>query len=276
MASADTVLAMKGMAADPLKRKLLLKDATCMGGLIMVLSNPDPKIVISALETLILMADTNDHRRVLRDFIGMMEQLETIINSQKKCDARVHNLAEKLYVMITETSEPQTPLKDTSNSMPNSRKNSACKNKSLQGHRTRHITLQIRGLLDKTDRDVLMRLVLQVKGVISVTFDMNKKRCFLRVKPDIKPETVVQAVAKSMTMTAQQVVKDEYGAEVLVSFGANPQDMDKENTTLPDYLPEDPDSPKADSHSVARIKKDDKKSGWLSSAATFITNSFYW
>lgn len=104
------------------------------------------------------------------------------------------------------------------------RKNSACKNKSLQGHRTRHITLQIRGLLDKvyslikqqslsgyicnashvnivngsftvggffywqTDRDVLMRLVLQVKGVISVTFDMNKKRCFLRVKPDIKPE----------------------------------------------------------------------------------------
>lgn len=33
-----------------------------------------------------------------------------------------------------------------------------------------------------------MRLVLQVKGVISVTFDMNKKRCFLRVKPDIKPE----------------------------------------------------------------------------------------
>lgn len=64
--------------------------------------------------------------------------------------------------------------------------------------------------------------------------------------------------------------------KVLVSFGANPQDIDKENTTLPDYLPEDPDSPKADSHSVARIKKDDKKSGWLSSAATFITNSFYW
>lgn len=64
--------------------------------------------------------------------------------------------------------------------------------------------------------------------------------------------------------------------KVLVSFGANPQDMDKENTTLPDYLPEDPDSPKANSHSVARIKKDDKKSGWLNSAATFITNSFYW
>ncbi|XP_062587102.1 armadillo repeat-containing protein 1-like [Saccostrea cucullata] len=275
MASADTVLAMKGMAADPLKRKLLLKDATCMGGLIMVLSNPDSKIVTSALETLILMADTNDHKKLLRGFIGMTKQLETIINS-KQSDARVHSLAEKLYVMITESCELQTPLKDTGNSRSTSRKSSTSKNKSLQGSKTRHITLQIRGLLDKTDRDVLMRLILQVKGVVSVTFDMNKKRCFLRAKPDVKPEPIVQAVAKSMTMTAQQVVKDEYGAEVLVSFGANPQDLDKENTSLPDYLPEDPDSPKADSRSLARNKKDEKKSGWLSSAANFLTNSFYW
>ncbi|XP_048760793.1 armadillo repeat-containing protein 1-like isoform X2 [Ostrea edulis] len=244
-----------------------------MGGLIMVLSNSDSKIVISALETLILMADTNDHKKTLRDFIGMMEQLEAIINSQK-CDTQVHSLAEKLYVMITETSE--TPLKDTGNSRPTSRKNSACKNRSLQSNRTRHITLQIKGLLDKTDRDVLLRLILQVKGVISVTFDMNKKRCSLRAKPDVKPEVIVQAVAKSMTMTAHQVVKDEYGVEVLVSFGANPQDIDKENTSLPDYLPEDPDSPKADSRSLARTQKDEKKSNWLSSAASFLTNSFYW
>ena len=44
-----------------------------------------------------------------------------IFHYSQKCDSRVHNLAEKLYVMITETSEQQTPLKDTSNSMSNSR-----------------------------------------------------------------------------------------------------------------------------------------------------------
>lgn len=44
-----------------------------------------------------------------------------IFQYSQKCDSRVHNLAEKLYVMITETSEQQTPLKDTSNSMSNSR-----------------------------------------------------------------------------------------------------------------------------------------------------------
>ena len=33
-----------------------------------------------------------------------------------------------------------------------------------------------------------MRLLLQVKGVISITFDMNKKRCILRTKTEVRPE----------------------------------------------------------------------------------------
>jgi len=53
--------------------------------------------------------------------------------------------------------------------------------------------------------------------------------------------------------------------------------MDKENTTLPDYLPEEVESPTVDSKSLARTTQDDKKnSGWLSTAASFLTNSFYW
>lgn len=55
------------------------------------------------------------------------------------------------------------------------------------------------------------------------------------------------------------------------------RDVDKENTTLPDYLPEEVDSPKAHTKPLARNKGDNKREGgWLSSAATFITNSFYW
>ncbi|KAK3091649.1 hypothetical protein FSP39_021555 [Pinctada imbricata] len=274
MTSCDAIEAMKLMALDPKKRKILIKDAACIGGLIMVLSNPSPKIVTLSLETLILLADTSERRTVLQGFMGMLDQLEAILN-RSACDQSVKNLADKLYTMLTE-SDLQTPLKDTCNTNHRSRKSSTNKNKSLQGGRTKHIVLQIRGLIDKTDRDVVMRLILQVKGVISVTVDLNKKRCQLRTKPDVKPETLVQSVAKSMTMTAQQVVKDENGEEVLLSFG-NPKDMDKENTTLPDYLPDDMDSPKGDSKSVARNKKDDKKgSGWLSTAANFISSSFYW
>lgn len=51
-----------------------------------------------------------------------------------------------------------------------------------------------------------------------IHYRYNTYICFILL------QTVVQAVAKSMTMTAQQVVKDEYGAEVsfLSSFLALP------------------------------------------------------
>ena len=68
-----------------------------------------------------------------------------------------------------------------------------------------------------------------------------------------------------------------YAFQKLVSFGSNMKEVDKENVTLPDYLPEDVDSPKAHTKPLARNKDDTKKAnGWLTSAASFITNSFYW
>ena len=68
-----------------------------------------------------------------------------------------------------------------------------------------------------------------------------------------------------------------YAFQKLVSFGSNMKEVDKENITLPDYLPEDVDSPKAHTKPLARNKDDTKKAnGWLTSAASFITNSFYW
>lgn len=55
--------------------------------------------------------------------------------------------------------------------------------------------------------------------------------------------------------------------------------MDKENTTLPDYLPDESLSPVHDSKTLARTDQQQtggKNNGWLSSAASFLTNSFYW
>lgn len=63
----------------------------------------------------------------------------------------------------------------------------------------------------------------------------------------------------------------------LISFGSNMKDVDKENSQFPDYLPEDVDSPKAGTKPLARNKPDEQKTGgWLSSAANFLSNSFYW
>lgn len=39
-----------------------------------------------------------------------------------------------------------------------------------------------------------MRLLLQVKGVVSITFDMNKKRCIVRTKLDVRPEVLIHTL----------------------------------------------------------------------------------
>lgn len=269
MVSTDALVAMKKMASDPKKRKALIKDNTCIGGLVMVLSNPDVNVVSLAVETLTLLADTAEHRQLLKNFLGMLDQIENIIE-KSDCDKHLRDLAEKLYVVLTQTD--QTPLKDSFNISQTKVRTG----KSKSSSKTKHIILQIKGMIDKSDRELLMRLLLQVKGVVSITFDLNKKRCILRTKQEVKPEQLVQSVCKSQTMTAQQVVRDDRGEEVLISFGTNMKEVDKENTTLPDYLP-DIDSPKADSKSLARNDKgQEKQSGWLTSAVSFISNSFYW
>ena len=63
---------------------------------------------------------------------------------------------------------------------------------------------------------------------------------------------------------------------MFLSFGSHPQHCDKENETeLPDYLPEEEEEP-IDDKALARDKSETKGSGWLNSAASFFTNSFYW
>ncbi|XP_064606538.1 armadillo repeat-containing protein 1-like [Liolophura sinensis] len=275
MVSTNAIVAMKSIASDPKKRPVLMQDSACLGGLVMVLSNQDKKIVKLSLETLSLLAESAENRAPLRDFIGLLDQLDSLINRCK--DKEIQGVAEKLYTVLT-TVEMTTPLRDTKNT---SRHNSSanCSKSFLGKHSTRSktIVMQIRGMLDKHDREVCMRLLLQVKGIISVTFDLTRKRCIARTRADVKTETLVQAVARSQTMSAQQVIKDQQGKEILLSFGAKPEEMDKENSDMPEYLSDDGNSPVVDAKAMARTDRGEKKSGgWLGAAASFLSNSFYW
>ncbi|XP_041358295.1 armadillo repeat-containing protein 1-like [Gigantopelta aegis] len=279
MVTTNAILSMKALATDPKKRAALSKDKTCIGGLVVVLSNKDTKIVILALETLLLLAESPENCPGLRDFIGMMDQLECLLRHDDKPD--VKDLAEKLYLLLTTTELlQQTPLKDSSNTQgQSSRRNSSFqKNRSLLANgKYKNMILQIRGMINVHDRDLCMRLLLHIKGVVSITFDLNKKRCILKTKSDVKPEALVHAISKSQTMIAQQVVKEENGEEMLLSFGAHGDDADKENSELPDYLSDDADSPVVDTKAMARTGDvEKKKGGWIRSAASFLTNSFYW
>ncbi|KAL4235716.1 Armadillo repeat-containing protein 1 [Mactra antiquata] len=276
MVSCEAIQAMKAMAMDRKKGSILVKDSTCIGGLVLVLSNSDTNIVRLALETIQLLAENETNRPVLRNFIGMMDQLETLVDS-KSC-GEVENIAKEVYLMLKEDGQT-TPLRDTMNNSNTCTSRRSSMQKMLHGgiKNSKLIVLQLKGLLNKFDRDVCMRLLLQVKGVISITFDMNKKRCIVRTKLDVRPENLVVTIAKTQSIHAQQVVKDDSGRELFLSFGLHDDNLNKENMTeLPDYLPDDEELQPVDDKAITRNKSDSKSGGWLSTAANFLANSFYW
>lgn len=67
-----------------------------------------------------------------------------------------------------------------------------------------------------------------------------------------------------------------YSFQLFLSFGNHQKDLDKENEAeLPDYLPDD-EHHVVDDKAISKPGTEEKKGGWLSSAASFLTNSFYW
>lgn len=64
--------------------------------------------------------------------------------------------------------------------------------------------------------------LLEVKGVVSFTFEMKSGRVIIRSRTDVTVEALCAAIDSTKIMTAQQVVKDEHGQEVMLSFGTSP------------------------------------------------------
>ncbi|KAL8612702.1 hypothetical protein ACOMHN_025353 [Nucella lapillus] len=284
MVSTDAISAMKTMAADPKKRTVLINDSTCMGGLVLVLSNPEASVVTLTLETLLLLSEEKESRPIIAAHIGMLDQLEALLH-RSQCGENIQTLADQLYGLLTE--DCPTPLRDSSNTKV-SRASGHMKGKG-SSKSTKSVVLQVRGICDQADRDLCIRLLLRVKGVVSVTFDTAKKQCLLRAKADIKPETLVRAIAKSMTMTAQQVIRNENGDESLVSFNTSgshfteAKSQGKENEgSLPPYLSDDEDEKHQqqqdeEKNAVSRGgTSESTTSKWFSAAASFLTSSFYW
>lgn len=116
-------------------------------------------------------------------------------------------------------------------------------------------------------RKMVRTNLLDVKGVVSFTFDMKTSRVMVRARSNVTVEALCAAIDSTKIMTAQQVVKDEYGQEVMLSFGASPTKFsDKENQSgvPPCYLEEDePVEAEVDNKALAKVGGEDGVSGWL-------------
>ncbi|EDV23366.1 Armadillo repeat-containing protein 1 [Trichoplax sp. H2] len=241
---------LRDLAIQPQNRVAIVKDQGCLPGLVLFLDNDDPRVVVLALEALRYLSLCPSNRTPMRSEIGMLVSLKAIMNSK---DQKACQLASEIHTTLVPTTRNTRSRRAGATSgqyfLSNANKNA------------RTIILQISGLTDSASRFKCEQRLLATPGVVSFTFDLVKKRCILRARPNLKIETICQAVAETKTMTAQQIVKNDMGEE----------------NAMPDYLPEDDDSTTIQKGAVARIDDNNGNgNGWISSVTSFISKSFYW
>ncbi|XP_031802208.1 armadillo repeat-containing protein 1 isoform X2 [Sarcophilus harrisii] len=284
---------LRDLAADPLNRRAIVQDQGCLPGLILFMDHPNPPVVHSALLALRYLAECRANREKMKGELGMMLSLQNVIQ-KTTTPGETKLLASEIYDILQSSN-----MEDTGNvNEMNSRRRKAQFFLGTTNKRAKTVVLHIDGLDDseyiwgKDDscglsgreeiarkysrRNLCEEALLKIKGVISFTFQMAVQRCVVRIRSDLKAEALATAIASTKVMKAQQVVKSETGEEMLVPFQDTPVEVEQ-NTDLPDYLPEDESPIKEQDKAVSRVgSHPEGGASWLSTAANFLSRSFYW
>ncbi|XP_034145273.1 armadillo repeat-containing protein 1 isoform X2 [Esox lucius] len=142
--------------------------------------------------------------------------------------------------------------------------------------RAKTVVLHIDGLDDSARRSLCEEALLKIRGVISFTFQMAVKRCVVRIRSDLKAEALGTAINSTKVMKAAQVVKGEDGGELVLPFQDGAEEFVEHNVDVPDYLPEEESPSQEQDKAVTRVGSITDGVGWLSTAANFLSRSFYW
>nr|XP_029512366.1 armadillo repeat-containing protein 1-like [Oncorhynchus nerka]XP_029512367.1 armadillo repeat-containing protein 1-like [Oncorhynchus nerka] len=271
MDALSVVTQLRDLASEPQNREAIVQDQGCLPGLVLFLDHQDPQVLFATLQTMRYLAEWPLNITTMKNELGMMVSLVTLMERSGLCDD-INTLSREVYGILSAppTPAPPSPEKERRRNKPQFFLNSSKgKNKS--------VTLHIQGLDSTAQRGVCEEALLKVKGVISFTFQMASKRCTVRIRSDLPTESLASAIAATKVLSAQQVVRNEVGDEVLLPLSVCVGNVREENVSIPDYLPED-ESPESEmDRAVSRTAAKDNTSGsWLGSAATFLTRSFYW
>ena len=119
--------------------------------------------------------------------------------------------------------------------------------------------------------------LLEIKGIVSFTFNMSQQRCKIRIVESISGKELCKYLHKNLGLEIQQVVKNEQG-EILLSYIHDvPGSCDIREAEMPDYIPEDDTiHPIISDNAVARMSSDSGQPSLWGKIGTFISNSLYW
>ncbi|XP_066507928.1 armadillo repeat-containing protein 1-like [Hoplias malabaricus] len=275
---------LRELAADPLNRRLIAEDQGCLPGLILFLDHADPRVVYTALQALHYLAECRANREKMRGEFGLMLSLQNV-TEKATTPGETRLLASEVCDLLKNSgADGGEDERDGERDEERDGETSTCRRKAhfflgSSNKRAKTVILHVDGLDDLERRSLCEEALLKIRGVISFTFQMAVKRCIVRIRSDLTAETLGNAIASTKVLKAQQVVKGEDGDEILIPFH-DEDDEDDEGLsvfmTLPEYLSED-DSPSVEREKVlSRVGSASEGSGWLASAANFLSRSFYW
>ncbi|XP_068087735.1 armadillo repeat-containing protein 1-like isoform X2 [Hyperolius riggenbachi] len=242
MDAVSVVSHLKLLASNPRNRDAIVKDKSCLAGLILFLGHQDAAVIEGALQTFCYLCENTDYCETLRSELGMIASLESLIN---RCDVNYHirQRAQTVYRALAPSVAMHTPEQRC-------RKSKTPFFFSSCNKRAKTVTLHIHGL-DLERKSLCEEALLKVKGVISFTFQITRRRCMVRVQPELATEVLLPA--SSMNIPVQK------------------------NQCLPEYLPEE-ESPQKDLEKALAqpASKEPSNGSWINAAASFLSKTFYW
>ncbi|KAK2856322.1 hypothetical protein Q5P01_005057 [Channa striata] len=269
MDALSVVSQLRDLASEPQNRETIVQDQGCLPGLVLFLDHKDPDVLIATLQTLRYLAELSPNIPTMKNELGMMVSLENL-KARQDLSVDITALAQEVYDILSALGKP----------LPHTGERERRKKSQFfinsSNKKAKSVTLHIQGLDSTDQRGLCEEALLKVKGVISFTFQMASKRCTVRIRSDLSTESLASAIAATKVLSAQQVVKNEAGEEVLIPL--NPSGVQvQQNSALPDYLPEEESPQREVDRAISRTTaKEDSSGSWLNAAASFLTKTFYW
>lgn len=270
MDALSVVSQLRDLASEPQNREVIVQDQGCLPGLVLFLDHKNPEVILATLQTLRYLAELSPNIPTMKNELGMMVSLENLTGSTG-LSTDITALAQEVFDILSAPANPvpRTPEREKR------KKSQFFINSSNK--KAKSVTLHIQGLDSIAQRGLCEEALLKVRGVISFTFQMASKRCTVRIRSDLPTESLASAIAATKVLSAKQVVKNEAGEEVYIPLNSRGVEV-QQNSAIPDYLPEEEDSPEREvDKAISRTTaKEDSSGSWLNTAASFLTKTFYW
>uniref|UniRef100_A0A8C7ZAA4 Armadillo repeat containing 1, like n=1 Tax=Oryzias sinensis TaxID=183150 RepID=A0A8C7ZAA4_9TELE len=253
----SVVCQLRDLASEPQNREAIVQDQGCLPGLVLFLDHQDA-------ETLRYLAELTPNIPTMKNELDIFS---------KTCKT----LAKEVYIILSQPANPapRTPERQR-RKKPQFFINSSSK-------KAKSVTLHIQGL-DSTVRLEAFRDSFTFRGISDLMllhlflFSSTSEACVKRLCSRLNSlKNLATAIAATKVLSAQQVVKNETGEEVYIPL--NPAGTEvPQNSALPDYLPEEEESPEREvDRAISRTAaKEDSSGSWLNAAASFLSKSFYW